>query len=190
MIQVRSASFATAIVLAMLAGGCDREKPQGGQPTLTTADEAAASYVVDRSRVGQRPDIAAFTGPDDADVTLAKFAGRPLLLNLWATWCAPCIKEMPMLDSLAGRGGVTVLAVSQDLTGAEAVGPFFAERNFQHIRPYLDPENVLAAVLGANELPVTILFDAKGLEVLRVTGALDWTGDEAGKLIAEAAAPN
>ncbi len=93
-----------------------------------------------------------------------------------------------MLDSLAGQGRVTVLAVSQDITGAEVVGPFFAERKFRHLEPYLDPENVLAGVLGVNELPVTILFDAKGLEVLRVTGALDWTGAKADRLIAEAAA--
>lgn len=111
-----------------------------------------------------------------------------MLLNLWATWCAPCVAEMPTLDALAKfNPDMQVLAVSQDLAGQEAkVASFFEERSLSSLEAYRDPEMALMTALGANVLPTTILYDAKGREVWRMTGAADWTGPEAAKLIAAA----
>jgi thiol-disulfide isomerase/thioredoxin len=110
-----------------------------------------------------------------------------LLLNLWATWCAPCIKEMPSLDRLAAerQGKLTVLAVAQDIQGAAVVDPWFARAGLTQLQPYLDPGNALLADYNS-PLPVTILFDARGRELWRVTGALDWQGDVARELLGEA----
>jgi thiol-disulfide isomerase/thioredoxin len=118
-------------------------------------------------------------------VTLAAYRGTPVLLNLWATWCAPCVKEMPTLDALAAREGakLKVVALSQDLE-PEKVAPFWAKGGYKAIRPATDPKLAFSTGLGAN-LPTTILYDAGGKEVWRFTGSTDWAGDEAKARIAE-----
>ncbi len=114
--------------------------------------------------------------------------GVPTLVNLWATWCAPCVVEMPMLDDLAGEFGDTlrVVTISQDMQGAEKVTPFFAEGKFRHLQPWLDPENELGFGLGGGVLPTTVLYDRDGKEVWRVTGEYDWSSAAAREAIAEA----
>lgn len=130
-------------------------------------------------------------------ITVADAQGRkldlaeqdlPVLLNLWATWCGPCVKEMPQLDALAGtlEGEVRVITVSQDVRGSEVVEPFFARGRFRQLEPWLDPETALSAQFTPEgALPLTILFDASGKEVLRVTGGYEWDSPEATKLIRE-----
>ena len=182
------------LLLGLALVGCDKRAGQAEQAP-PTADEVAsapatpapAAGTFDRSHKGEAPLPAAITAPDGKDVTLASFRGKPLLVNLWATWCAPCVAEMPTLDRLAGQAGdrLQVVAVSQDLDGAAKVRPFFAERGFAHLRPYLDPKVALSTGYGVN-LPATILYDANGREVWRRVGGLDWTGAEAAKAIAEA----
>ena len=116
----------------------------------------------------------------------------PVLLNLWATWCGPCVKEMPQLDALAAvlEGEVRVVTVSQDIRGAELVTPFFARHGYQRLEPWLDPETALSAQFSPEGvLPLTILFDASGREVLRVAGGYDWGSPEAAKLVRDALKP-
>jgi thiol-disulfide isomerase/thioredoxin len=180
---------AALLAVALLAGGCDRQKAQPEQaplPQTKVAPGKAAALAVDRTRAGQAASTASFIAPDDARVTLAAFRGKPLLLNLWATWCAPCIKEMPSLDRLASQraGQLTVLTVAQDIQGAGVVDPWFQQARLRSLQPYLDPDNNLLAAYNS-PLPVTILFDAQGRELWRVTGALDWQGAEARQLLAE-----
>ncbi len=115
----------------------------------------------------------------------------PVLLNLWATWCAPCVKEMPQLDALAAEldGEVRVITVSQDLRGPEVVTPFFARTGLKQLEPWLDPETALSAQFTPEgALPLTILFDASGKEVLRVAGGYEWDSPEAAALIRESLA--
>ena len=148
----------------------------------------AAAGKLDRSHAGEAAPQVAFRDPDGEAATLAEFEGKPLLLNLWATWCAPCVAEMPTLDRLAARGGdLQVLALSQDVEGQEAkVGAFFDERKLASLEAYQDSEMAMMAAVKADVLPVTILYDSKGREVWRMVGAYEWDGPAAAKLIAEA----
>ena len=179
-------------VLALL--GCDRQKaaePQGTAPEAANAAAAAPAYPtgrLDRSHAGTAAPNVSFEDPQGRPVNLAVFRGRPLLVNFWATWCGPCVVEMPSLDRLAAREGETmqVLAVSQDSGGRQKVTDFFAARSFRRLEPYLDGEMALMAALGIDTLPTTILYDAEGREVWRMTGMAEWEGERAARLLTEA----
>ncbi len=138
---------------------------------------------------GQPAPDAIFTGADGRDVSLGQFAGRPLLVNLWATWCVPCRVEMPTLDALAAleAGEVTVIAVAQDLQGRKKVLPFFSETGIRNLEPYTDRSNgIWNAIGGSPKLPTTILYDSEGREVWRVIGGVEWDDAAIEPLLAEA----
>ena len=183
----------TAFALLAFAA-CDAGQapaPEGGaKPSAWAGPEAETlegTGRLDRSRAGSAAPRVLFQDPAGEPASLADFRGKPVLLNLWATWCAPCVAEMPTLDALAAReGGIEVLTVSQDLNGAEKVDAFFAARKFEMLEPYIDPELTLMGELGVTTLPTTILYDAEGREVWRMTGMEEWTGRRAAALIAEA----
>ncbi|MGF1550826.1 MAG: TlpA family protein disulfide reductase [Sphingomonadaceae bacterium] len=174
---------ARLIILAAALAACNGEE----RAPEEQLEVARADPRLDRTRAGKPAPEAMFEDPAGEPANLADFRGKPLLVNLWATWCAPCIAEMPLLDQLAAsRDDIKVLALSQDLAGPEKVEAFFAERDFKMLEPYIDPELAIMDALGIDTLPTTILYDAEGREVWRMTGMADWTGDRAAKLIAEA----
>ncbi|HEX8654669.1 MAG TPA: TlpA disulfide reductase family protein [Allosphingosinicella sp.] len=180
---------------ALASASCDRQKaaaPQGGGPAANAAAPASAAYPtgrLDRSHAGSAAPAVQFEDGEGEPATLADFRGRPLLVNLWATWCAPCVREMPSLDRLAtqqGGSGVQVIAVSQDLDGREKVADFFARRRLAALDPYLDGDMALMTALRIETLPTTLLYDADGREVWRMTGMAEWDGDRARQLLTEA----
>jgi thiol-disulfide isomerase/thioredoxin len=192
--------FAKAALLALLISACgDAEKAADDgtvpdPPAVAQSNDATeeASGTLVRELVGTPMPPTIFQDPSGTDVTLADFKGKPLLLNLWATWCAPCITEMPTLDALAARDPdrLQVLVVSQDLNGAEKVDAFFEEHRFARLQPYVDPEAQLSTDLKVTTLPTTILYDANGRELWRLIGIEDWRGARAASLLKEAMKPH
>lgn len=193
----------TLLLLAGL-GACDRQSPAPGQGQANSSAEVPAtssevkgpggsakgafSYTIDRSKAGTAAPDFTFAGPDGADASLQDFAGKPVLVNLWATWCAPCVAEMPTLDAVATTYGkrLAVLTISQDSQGASVVKPFFEKHKLPNLQGWIDPENQFGFHYATGMLPTTVLYDAQGKEMVRVVGAMDWHSQE-GRALIEAA---
>ncbi|AZU02936.1 redoxin domain-containing protein [Glycocaulis alkaliphilus] len=119
------------------------------------------------------------------EITLADRRGKLVLVNFWATWCAPCVVEMPELDALQARLGsddFEVMAISMDRTMDEA-RRFYEENALEHLALYHDPALRLAMAAGSRGLPTTILYDRHGGEIGRLTGEAAWASDDAIALI-------
>ena len=179
------------LVLAALpmAAGCDRQKAAEPQASA----EAESTKGLDRSHKGEAAPAIKFKDPDGGEFSLAAFKGKPVLVNLWASWCAPCIKELPTLQQLeqahADEGRLGIIAVSQDTAPQGSVEAFLGERDIGRFAAYHDEKMDLTSALNVQVLPTTILYDAQGREVWRYVGDLDWTGEEAAKLLAELIEP-
>jgi thiol-disulfide isomerase/thioredoxin len=194
--------FVIALILMVLTG-CDKETPGQGQAQPASPANSDATGKADillesangtRATLsyrfaGQKAPTAPFADADGQDVALADFEGKPVLLNIWATWCAPCKAEMPTLDALARleKDRMGVIAVSQDLAGRAPVLTFFKETKVKNLVPYTDADNaILAAFNNAIALPTTILYDSAGKEVWRITGSVEWDDAEMAKLLRQA----
>ena len=130
--------------------------------------------------------LEVFQDLEGTPVRLADFRGQVVLLNFWATWCAPCIREMPSLDrlqSILGGEGLHVLAVSIDRGGKKVVAPFAKKLALRDLPLYLDPKSSLARAFGIPGLPATFLIDAKGKVVRALAGPAEWDSREAVGLI-------
>ena len=164
-------------------GQGDKGNPAAGQAygEAAAATPAKAKInTIDRSFAGTLAPAVVFERADGSKTSLADYRGKRVLVNLWATWCAPCLAEMPELDALAAakKGKVTVLPLSQDMEGWQAVKKFFKPGRFQTLVPMLDQPGSFAERMGARGLPMSILYDEKGREVWRVAGTLKWATPE------------
>ncbi len=129
---------------------------------------------------------ATFRDGSGAEVGFGAFRGRVVLVNLWATWCAPCRHEVPSISRLhAARGGddFLVAAISVDRGGAEKSLAFLKEVDADNLPLFVDPTTRIGRALGAYGLPITILLDREGQEVARLVGPAEWDSPEALALI-------
>jgi thiol-disulfide isomerase/thioredoxin len=127
-----------------------------------------------------------FQDADGKTVTLADFKGRPILLNIWAKWCAPCLAEMPKLNTLQAEtapGTLAVVTVAVDEPDPAKVRNFLANRRWDALKPYLDPKNAFAEALDIKSIPVSLLIDRNGFALVRVDAPVDWYSDEAIRLL-------
>ena len=174
---------------AILLAGCDKQSTPTPQPKANEASKVAEPEQAGRldiSHRGEAMPAITFEDPDGRVAHLSDFRGNPLLVNLWATWCGPCVAEMPTLDVLAGREAerLQVIVVSQDNSRALVDG-WWAKRSFKQLKPYLDSKNDLGFAFDTGVLPTTVLYDAAGKEVWRVVGGMNWDGPRANTLLAE-----
>jgi thiol-disulfide isomerase/thioredoxin len=169
-------------LFAVLAGGSGpawAEKPPiaGDMKDFITAEPA-------------KP-VAAFaiTDLEGKEVTLDAFKGKVVVLNLWATWCVPCIKEMPSLERLSVKmkdKGVAVMSVSQDRGGMKQVGPFLDKHGLKALPIYLDAKGTVLKAIAGRGLPTTLVIDKEGREIGRLEGDAEWDGPHAAAIIEHA----
>lgn len=149
--------------------------------------EVAALQV--RTRPQPAPEVS-FKAPDGRDLSLADFRGRTILLNLWATWCAPCRHEMPALDRLQQRLGgpdFEVVAINIDTTRLERPKQFLDEAGVSALANYADHSaQVFQSLKKAGKafgMPTTLLIDGEGCELANLAGPADWASGDALALV-------
>jgi thiol-disulfide isomerase/thioredoxin len=154
-----------------------QEPPATSAPSAASRPSAEPGFEFTPLDPPQPAPALRFTGRDGATKTLADFRGRLVLVNFWATWCAPCRAEMPSLDRLQAKLGprLKVLAISEDRRGADAVDPFLARMKLGALAVYLDSSNDALQAFNLRGLPTSVLIDRDGRMVWRVEGAVDWT---------------
>ncbi|MDH3240099.1 MAG: TlpA family protein disulfide reductase [Alphaproteobacteria bacterium] len=131
------------------------------------------------------PDVAFVDGAGKS-VRLTDFEGKVVLLNFWATWCAPCRREMPALDRLQealGGPKFQVVALSVDMFGDKLVPPYYRVVKLKRLGIYLDPTGAVQRAVGVKSLPTTVLIDARGWMVGALEGPAEWMAPEAQALI-------
>jgi len=152
-------------------------------PALAAAAGSDAD-MRDRTKLGefvpsQAPSAAPSVILTDAAgkaLQLSDFRGKLVVLNLWATWCEPCLREMPSLDLLEAHFGdrIAVLAVSEDRGGAKIVEPFIAKLGLKSVKVYVDPKSDVGHAFDVRGLPTSFLIDPDGKVLGRVEGGADW----------------
>jgi thiol-disulfide isomerase/thioredoxin len=123
-----------------------------------------------------------FTDADGKALSLADYAGKGVVLNLWATWCVPCVAEMPALAAFASavaKDGIVVLPLSSDRAGASIVEKFYKDLGVQNLPVLLDPKSAAAHALNVRGIPTTLVIDRQGREVAYLEGSVDWATDPA-----------
>ncbi|MCP5150290.1 MAG: redoxin family protein [Ectothiorhodospiraceae bacterium] len=150
-------------------------------PELAGASSAFVTHA-------ERPLVPAVTFQDERGRTvgLDAFHGRLTLVNLWATWCPPCVKELPALDALQAAfplADLAVVAICNGCGSTPQIRAFLDGRGIRALDLYHHPEFDVMRVLGAKGLPVTLLVDAEGREIGRLVGEADWSGEAARALV-------
>jgi thiol-disulfide isomerase/thioredoxin len=153
--------------------------------TQTISPTGAVAAFVVKSAPEALPDVT-FIDAKGQTRSIGDFKGKVVLLNLWATWCAPCRKEMPALDRLQmelGSDKFEVVAVSVDRSGAEGARRFLDSIGTKQLALYAEPTARLGAALKAIGMPTTLLIDAEGREIGRLTGPAEWDSADAKALV-------
>lgn len=158
-----------AALLATVAAVLPARKPH--------ADEAGGLTKLHVIQPPVAPPAISFVDADGQQRTLKQYLGSVVVLNLWASWCAPCTAELPSLDALAAKvagQGIVVLALSSDHGGAMAVRKFYQDHGIKTLPILLDPEGAALHALGVQGIPATFLIGRDGLERASIEGAADW----------------
>jgi thiol-disulfide isomerase/thioredoxin len=176
--RLRSALLYTALVFGANAAAADTAALEA----LREGDMQKLVFHAEPVAAGVMP----FTDALGAEHRLADWQGKVVLLNFWATWCAPCRKEMPMLDALQTEFGGEDFAVVTIATGrnsVQGIRRFFEEVGVANLPVLLDPQQELAREMAVFGLPITVILDREGREIARLRGEADWVSDSAKSIL-------
>lgn len=169
------------VALGMIWAAQRAVQEREGRPPMEGAMESFSLEQPPRDA----PEVS-FAALDGTEIALAELGGDVLLVNFWATWCGPCVEEMPALDRLAADFAdrrFRVLAVSIDREGAAKVRPFLEQHGIDDLTVFLDPYGAAPRAFEAIGLPTTVLIDAEGRWVGSYQGDAPWDGEDAKALI-------
>lgn len=174
--RIHACLRALGVAAALATAGCDRPASEA----VAGAKPAASRQFSLHPKPKPVPDLV-FQNERGQAVRLSAFRGKVLVLNVWATWCAPCREEMPTLDRLQAQLGgpdFEVLALSVDHEGQRVVQKFFRDIGVKHLHGYVDPSPQTLDQLKVLGLPATLLLDPQGRELGRLLGATHWDSPE------------
>jgi thiol-disulfide isomerase/thioredoxin len=167
------------VAAGTLAAGLDARKPHAAKShDLATELVPTVPPVV-------APDIA-FVAADGSEHHLRDFLGHGMVINLWATWCAPCVDEMPSLAALSktlAPDDIAVLPLSSDRGGVRAVEAFYQDHGIGGLPVLLDPKGEAARAWHARGIPTSLIIDKRGLERARLEGSADWSTPAAAAIV-------
>ncbi len=174
-VVLAAAALGIAALLSFLLVSTFRD-----QPPVPAAGRGPVGTFVEAEPRQQVPEVV-FHDAAGAERRLSEFQGKVALVNLWATWCPPCVAEMPSLDRLQaelGPEGFVLLALSQDRGGMPVVRKWIEQNELKNVAPYVTDYKTGTALRTGGQLPVSILVDKQGREVGRVLGATEWDTPE------------
>ena len=161
--------FASLLLIILVGGGSAAEDNPG------VPERARLGEFIPASPLLPAPAIS-FVDLAGNTVSLSEFTGKIVLVNLWATWCAPCVREMPSLERVQSRLGdkIAVVAISEDHGGSKIVEPFIDKLELKSVKIYLDPKSTVERAFKVQGLPTSFLIDREGRVLGRVEGAAEW----------------
>jgi thiol-disulfide isomerase/thioredoxin len=178
-----------ATAAGTLAATVGPRKPLARTPvtgTFVAETLAPLSEGLDPVSPPQDPPDAAFLTQDGTEHHLSEFKGRGMVVNMWATWCAPCVAEMPSLEALSkalAPHDIAVLPLSSDRGGADAVQAWYQAHGITLLPVLLDPRSAMARAFNARGIPTTVIINTGGKVVARLEGAADWSAPEGQALV-------
>ena len=167
--------FAGLVAHVYWPGASALRDVQSGPADSAAPQEAPLGQFTPLNPPRPAPELA-FTSRDGRKLSLADFRGRVILVNLWATWCAPCLREMPSLDRLQAKLGdrIAVLAISEDRGGEDVVAPFLDKLALARLAIYLDAKTAAQQAFRVRGLPTSFLIDREGRILAMLEGAAAW----------------
>ncbi len=192
-----------ALLIAAILGGGTAWLLQSISPR-TTAREGAKCPEAPKSFANYTPKKVPTMAPEvffldgnseggKTKIDLSSYKGRGVVLNFWATWCAPCVREMPALDRLqamVSEKGVEVVTLSEDRGNPKVIGDFFKTHKIKSLPAYIDKRGKVLRTFGGAALPTTVLIDARGMEVGRIVGTAEWDEPEIAEFLTTCLASN
>ena len=159
-----------SLLLLVSAGGDSAAENNPGVP-----ERAGLGEFIPASPLRPAPAVS-FSDLAGNPASLSEFAGKIVLVNLWATWCEPCLREMPSLERMQSRLGdaIAVVAISEDRGGGKTVEPFIDRLGLKSVKIYLDPKSAAERAFKVQGLPTSFLIDREGKVLGRVEGAAEW----------------
>ena len=164
-----SHAFASLLLLILVGGGSAAVDNPGVPESARLGEFVPAAPLLPAP-------ATSFVDLTGSEVSLAQFSGKIVLVNLWATWCEPCLREMPSLERLQSRLGdkIVVVAISEDRGGSKTVEPFIGKLGLKSVKIYLDPKSAIERAFKVRGLPTSFLIDREGRVLGRVEGAAEW----------------